>query len=432
MKAAPIYSELKKCKCFQPIIVHTGQHYDRDMSDVFFRDLGMPEPDIYLGVGSASHAVQTAKIMEKFEPVCLREKPDLVMVVGDVNSTIACALTAVKLGIKIAHVEAGLRSFDRTMPEEINRLLTDQISDYLFTTCKDADRNLVREGIAKNKIFFVGNVMIDTLKKLRAKSPLVGIRSPRNNIEDSEHSDEFPNVLSGLPDIAHRVYKNYKLHKKQYALVTLHRPSNVDDSDTFKGIMSALQQIARRITVIFPVHPRTMKMLTPSLIHRTSRHPEQPALSVILTLNNVKGKDPKKEEILRVSDKTLRMTSGGVCNNIIFTKPLGYLEFMNLMADAALVLTDSGGIQEETTILGVPCLTLRNNTERPITITEGTNKLVGTDPTRIVKESKKILAKVGMLEKYHRNHFAGGKKRPMYWDGKAASRIIKILIKELR
>ncbi len=354
MKIAPIYHELKKHKQFLPLIVHTGQHYDKDMSDIFFRDLKLPKPDIYLGVGSASHAVQTARIMEAFEPVCLKEKPDLVMVVGDVNSTIACAMTAVKLGIKVAHVEAGLRSFDRTMPEEINRLLTDQISDYLFTTCKDADKNLMREGISKQKIFFVGNVMIDSLEKVIA-------RIKRN--------------------------KNAKI-KQPYVLVTLHRPSNVDDKKTLLGIMSALRQISKIVPVIFPVHPRTLKMLQAEGLEKIINDP-----------------------------------------GILFSKPLGYLIFTSLMSNAALVLTDSGGIQEETTILGVPCLTLRHNTERPITITQGTNKLVGTDPKKIVKEAMKSLTLPSPLKR-ERNKVRVNPKRPQYWDGKAAQRIVRILINE--
>ncbi len=354
MKIAPIYHELKKHKQFYLLIIHTGQHYDKDMSDIFFRDLKLPKPDIYLGVGSASHAIQTARIMEKFDPVCLKEKPDLVIVVGDVNSTIACAMTAVKLGIKVAHVEAGLRSFDRSMPEEINRLLTDQISDYLFTTCKDADKNLMREGIAKQKIFFVGNVMIDSSEKVIA-------RIKRN--------------------------KNAKI-KQPYVLVTLHRPSNVDDKKTLLGIMSALRQISKIIPVIFPVHPRTLKMLkVEGLEHAIN--------------------DPR----------------------ILFSKPLGYLIFTSLMSNAALVLTDSGGIQEETTILGVPCLTLRHNTERPITITQGTNKLVGTDPKKIVKEASKSLTLPSPLKR-ERNKVKVNPKRPQYWDGKAAQRIVRILINE--
>jgi UDP-N-acetylglucosamine 2-epimerase (non-hydrolysing) len=392
MKAAPIYTELKKHKRFQPVIVHTGQHYDRDMSDVFFRDLNMPKPDIYLGVGSGTHSEQTAKVMIEFEKVLVREDPDLVIVVGDVNSTIACSLATVKYRCTrkigsgrarstnkperlnrplIAHVEAGLRSFDRTMPEEINRLLTDQISDYLFTTCKDADRNLIREGIPKNKIFFVGNVMIDSLRR----------------------------VITVIK-------RQMTVIKPPYALVTLHRPSNVDDPETLRGIMSALKQIARKVPVIFPVHPRTRN-----------------------TLKSFGFAGYQSNRNIRLSGN--QRSGYQSTEQLILTKPLGYLEFMNLMTNAALVLTDSGGIQEETTILAVPCLTLRNNTERPITITEGTNKLVGTDPIRIVRESEKILARVGIQEPKRQKRL-NRPKNPKYWDGKAASRIIKILIKEIR
>jgi UDP-N-acetylglucosamine 2-epimerase (non-hydrolysing) len=412
MKAAPIYMALKKHKRFRTILVHTGQHYDRDMSDVFFRDLGMPKPDIHLGVGSGTHSEQTAKVMIGFEKVLVREDPDLVIVVGDVNSTIACSLATVKYRCTrkdgsgracstnkplIAHVEAGLRSFDRTMPEEINRLLTDQISDYLFTTCRDADKNLMREGIPKNKIFFVGNVMIDTLTRMM----------------------KVIKTLT-LPTPFERERGCFKKESKvgKYALVTLHRPSNVDEPKTIRGIMSALRQIGKIVPVIFPVHPRTAKLLktksgaffdlsSPDLIRRSKRM-DSP----------VKPGNDKNEP-------------GNKRNGIIFTKPLGYLEFMGLMANAALVLTDSGGIQEETTILGVPCLTLRNNTERPITITQGTNKLVGTDPKKILKESIKIVSSKQYVvrgnKKPKRRERQNRQKRPALWDGKAALRIVKIL-----
>jgi UDP-N-acetylglucosamine 2-epimerase (non-hydrolysing) len=390
MKVAPIYNELRKHKRFKTLIVHTGQHYDRDMSDVFFRDLGLPKPDIYLGVGSASHAVQTARIMEKFEPVCLKHKPDLVIVVGDVNSTIACALTAVKLDIKVAHVEAGLRSFDRTMPEEINRMLTDQISDYLFTTCRDGDKNLIREGIPRNKIYFVGNTMIDSL---------------RNSI---------PVIKRKMA-----VIKDNKIREivtKPYALVTLHRPSNVDDVSTFRGIWKALGTIAKKMPVIFPVHPRTLKMIKKYI--SISEYQSG-------AYQNIRG-------------------SGYHCTKqLILTPPLGYMEFMSLMANAALVLTDSGGIQEETTILGIPCLTLRHNTERPITITQGTNKLVGTDPRKIIREAMKIIKVYQVTSRSvsgdQRTRISGKPKRPnrqqrlkkpKFWDGKAALRIVDVLLKK--
>lgn len=354
MKVAPVYFELLKHKNFKPILVHTGQHYDKRMSAFFFRDLGLPRPHIYLDVGSASHAVQTARIMARFEPVLMREKPVLVLVVGDVNSTVACALTAVKMGIKVGHVEAGLRSFDRSMPEEINRLLTDQISDFLFTTCEDANKNLLREGIAPNKIFFVGNTMIDSLLK---------------------HL-EFARRL--------KVHERLGMIGVKFGLLTLHRPSNVDNLNSFQRLMDAVSRIAQVIPIIFPVHPRTKKQL--SRLH-----------------------------FLNYNEKYK--------TGIKIIEPLGYLDFLSLMEKAAIVLTDSGGIQEETTILRIPCLTLRNNTERPITITQGTNILVGTDPKRIEEEALKIIKRGGDIKI---------KKRPKYWDGRAGERIVKVLIKNLK
>jgi len=402
MKAAPIFQELKKHKRFQPILVHTGQHYDRDMSDVFFRDLGMPKPDIHLGVGSGTHSEQTAKVMIEFEKILVREDPDLVIVVGDVNSTIACSLATAKYRCTrkrdkrvkperlnrplIAHVEAGLRSYDRTMPEEINRLLTDQISDYLFTTCRDADRNLIREGIPKSRIFFVGNAMIDSLERMLKRIKNVN----------------FVNIVKNVKNDKVRGIK-----RGQYALVTLHRPSNVDNKSILSGIMSALQKIAKKVPVIFPVHPRTRN-----------------------TLKNFGFAEYQSNQNIRLSGSQRSGHQG--MEQLILTKPLGYMEFMGLMANAALVLTDSGGIQEETTILGVPCLTLRNNTERPITITEGTNILVGTDPKRIIKAANHILSAqraegIGQRDKPKRREKLHRPKRPELWDGKAAGRIVKIL-----
>ncbi|GAX62955.1 UDP-N-acetylglucosamine 2-epimerase [Candidatus Scalindua japonica] len=324
------------------VLVHTGQHYDEKMSRLFFDDLRIPKPDIDLEVGSASHAEQTALIMERFEKVCLREKPTHVLVVGDVNSTIACALVASKLNIRIIHVEAGLRSYDRTMPEEINRVLTDAISDLLFITEKSAEENLKREGVNGDKIFFVGNVMIDTLLKHKEKS---------------QESD----ILNTL-----------RLKAQDYAVITLHRPSNVDDQNRFKEIFSALNEISGKIPLVFPIHPR--------------------AKSSIDKLN------------------------GGVNNNITFCEPLRYLDFLKVMSDARFILTDSGGIQEETTVLGIPCLTIRENTERPVTISQGTNKLVGTGKERIVQEAENIL--YGNTQ---------NSMIPELWDGKAAERIVKIL-----
>ncbi len=348
MKVAPIYAEMKRRPDeFGPMIVHTGQHYDVAMSDAFFDDLGMPKPDVSLGVGSGSHAVQTAKIMTAFEPVLLREKPDWVLVVGDVNSTIACALVCSKLGVKVAHVEAGLRSGDRAMPEEINRILTDAISDLLFTTSQDADENLHREGISDDKIRFVGNVMIDSLLDHMKLAEQSAVR-------------EDLGVSSG-----------------DYAVLTLHRPSNVDVIETFSGILSALLEISTRIPIVFPVHPRT----------------------------RAKIKEFGYGELIRNS-------------SIKLIEPLGYLDFMRLYSGAKLVLTDSGGLQEETTLLGIPCLTLRNNTERPITVSMGTNQLVGTDPQKIVASAVTILE----------NNEVSSNTIPPLWDGKTAGRICDELV----
>ena len=357
MKIAPLVWELRrrrealKLDIIEYLFVHTGQHYDIEMSKIFFNDLNLPYPDINLGVGSASHAVQTAKIMIKFEEVCLKEKPDIIIVVGDVNSTIACTLVASKLGINTAHIEAGLRSFDRSMPEEINRILTDSISDYLFTTCRDANENLKREGIPKEKIFFVGNIMIDSLKRYQATSEKIN------------------------------TYKKYGLVKSNYALLTLHRPSNVDAKDSLKDILNAIEEISNYIPVSFPIHPRTEKFI------------KKFGLSKFL------------------ADK----------NSIILNNPLGYLEFLSLMINSKFVLTDSGGIQEETTALGIPCLTLRNNTERPITISEGTNIIVGNSRDKIISESMKIIK--GQNKKHS--------TIPELWDGNTAKRIINILLEQL-
>lgn len=348
MKVAPIVEAMKRRKReFTPLVVHTGQHYDAAMSAGFFRDLELPDPDVYLGVGSASHAAQTAAIMKRFEPVVLQEKPDWVIVVGDVNSTLACALVCSKLGVKVAHVEAGLRSRDRTMPEEINRLLTDQMADLLLTPSEDADQNLLAEGIPPERIRFVGNVMIDSLLKHLPQSSQSTIR------------DELG--LGG----------------KKYAVVTLHRPANVDNPDTFARILNALETIGRRLPIVFPVHPRTRKTVA----------------EVGFAERIAKSK------------------------NLVMIEPLGYLDFLSLYSGAALVLTDSGGIQEETTVLGIPCLTLRENTERPITVTVGTNKIVGTDSEKIVREAKAALEKKAPT---HPNI-------PPLWDGHTAERILDAL-----
>ena len=318
MKIAPLMWEIGRRASIEAYLVHTGQHYDERMSKLFFEELKIPRPDIDLGVGSGSHACQTAEVMKRFEPVVLEQRPDAVVVVGDVNSTIACALTAVKLGVPVAHVEAGLRSFDRTMPEEINRILTDAISHWLFVTEPSGVANLRREGAPEDRIFLVGNVMIDTLLACRELSR-------RSTIRDDLR-------LTGRP----------------FGVLTLHRPANVDDPEVLAGILAAIGQLQGELPIVFPVHPRTRKAL--------------------------EGHD-------------LAAMPG-----LIVTEPLGYLDFMKLLAEARLVLTDSGGIQEETTVLGVPCLTLRNNTERPITIDQGTNHLVGLDAGRIVAAARTALS----------------------------------------
>jgi len=368
MKVAPLGTHLTHYSEFQPVFVHTGQHYDREMSDCFFQDLGIPRPDIYLGVGSGSHAQQTAKIMMAFEAVLMEQQPDLMVVVGDVNSTVACALVAAKMLYpdgrrpRIAHVEAGLRSFDRTMPEEINRIVTDALSDFLFTTSRDAVENLRREGIDHKKIFFVGNVMIDTLLAHRVKA-------------------EFSLILDqlGLRDGGPN-------KTKDYAVCTLHRPSNVDDVETFQEILEALIVVGRQLPIIYPTHPRTRQRL------------ESGGLASLVNFSD--------------SKKPVNLT-----NPITCIEPLGYLDFVKLMANTRLVLTDSGGIQEETSVLGVPCVTIRENTERPITISEGTNTLAGIKKEGIIKACVQALR----ISK-------GARGLPEKWDGKAAERIVRILL----
>ncbi len=317
MKVAPLLRELRRRPGVTADLVHTGQHYDERMSELFFDELAIPRPVADLGVGSGSHAVQTAEVMRRFEPVLLERRPDAVIVVGDVNSTLACALVAVKLGVPIAHVEAGLRSFDRSMPEEINRVLTDAVSDWLFVSEPSGVENLRREGVPPHKTFLVGNVMIDTLLACRERAEL----SP--------------------------VLEQLGLSSRGYAVLTLHRPASVDDPATFAGLLDAVARIGRELPVVFPVHPRTRKSLG--------------------------GHE-----------------SGGPAG-LILTEPFGYLDFMKLVGHARMVLTDSGGIQEETTVLGVPCLTLRTSTERPATIDHGTNQLVGLDPDRIVGAARRVL-----------------------------------------
>lgn len=346
MKIAPLLKELRAREGFETLLVHTGQHYDAAMSDSFFRDLGIPEPDVNLGVGSGSHGEQTAEVLRKIEPLLIERHPDVLVVVGDVNSTLAATLAAVKLGIPVAHVEAGLRSFDRSMPEETNRVMTDVVSEWLFTTEPAAEQNLLREGVARDRIHFVGNVMIDTLLA---------------NLDRARGLDSLERL---------------GLEPRGYALLTLHRPSNVDDPVRLRALFAVLEEINTELPVVFPVHPRTQGAI---------------------------------ERLLGGQRPALRMT-----------EPLGYLEFLQLMAEARLVLTDSGGIQEETTALGVSCLTLRDSTERPVTVDEGTNTMVGTEPDAIRAAVRKILdgeAKKGRV--------------PALWDGRAAARIVDILERDL-
>lgn len=355
MKIAPIMAALRDADRLPPaVLVHTGQHYDKDMKESFFTQLGIPEPDVDLGVGSASHAVQTAEIMRRFESVVDEMQPSAVLVVGDVNSTIACALVAAKKQIPVIHVEAGLRSFDRAMPEEINRVLTDQISDLLFTTERSARDNLMREGVSEDRIQFVGNVMIDTLLARRDSAI-----APSETLTKYLGAEAAQACSSG------------------YGALTLHRPSNVDDPAVLGRLMSTLQQIAERLPVVFAVHPRTRGALTRAgLLEQIQQH-----------------------------------------GRIFCLPPLGYYEMLGVMANATVVLTDSGGIQEETTALGVPCITLRENTERPITVSEGTNTVVGTDTGKILAAFSDVMANGGKAGRV-----------PEGWDGKAAERIRDQLI----
>ena len=355
MKIAPLLREFRsRPDLFDARLVHTGQHYDGLMSDVFFDELEIPKPDIHLGVGSGSHAAQTARIMEAFEAVLLGHRPDWVVVVGDVNSTLACSVVAAKMSppIPVAHVEAGLRSRDRTMPEEINRIVTDAVSDLLFTTSADADRNLRAEGADPRRIHRTGNVMIDTLQRF---------------VKRSDASD----VLLRL-----RV-------EQPYALLTLHRPGNVDDERALRRIVAALETLAREIAILFPAHPRTVKMMETFGLRPAGR----------------------------------REGAGGVR----VVPPLGYLDFLHLQKRASLILTDSGGIQEEASILGVPCLTLRENTERPVTVTHGTNALVGSDPARIVAAARRML----------RSRPKRRARIPL-WDGRAAARVAAVFARLAR
>jgi len=349
MKAAPICAEMKRRPDeFSVKVVHTGQHYDVSMSDAFFADLGLPEPDFHLGVGSASHTVQTAKIMLAFEPIVVAEMPDWVLVVGDVNSTMACSLVCAKLGVKVTHVEAGLRSGDRSMPEEINRIVTDAIADLLLTPSPDADDNLRREGVSEEKIRFVGNVMIDSLFQ---------------NLERAETS---------------KIREDLKLEKGDYAVLTMHRPSNVDSRAHLEPLLDAILEIAGRIPVVFPVHPRT-----------------------------------------RAKIEEFSLTRAVEGSGLRLIEPLGYLDFLRLYSGAKFVMTDSGGLQEETTALGIPCLTIRENTERPITVKMGTNRVVGTDQEELKSAAFEIL---------DGRHSSAGEKVPPLWDGNAAARICDALL----
>ena len=338
MKVAPLLRMLDEDSSFHVTLVHTGQHYDHKMSDVFFKDLNIRKPDYNLNIGSGSHSIQTAKIMVEFEKICCKKFPDLLIVVGDVNSTMACSIVAKKLNIKLAHIEAGLRSYDRDMPEEINRLITDAITDYFFVTEKSAVDNLVKEGVDERKLHFVGNLMIDSLHY-------------------------------GLDKLS----KDHKFENDEYGLVTLHRPSNVDNIEVLKDLMDVLTKISLELKLVFPIHPRTRKILNDNKI---------------------------------------------VFKNIKLLDPLPYLTFLHAMRDSKVIFTDSGGIQEESTVLKIPCYTLRKNTERPITISQGTNILAGVNKKQILKLFKK--------NKYNINPRY---KLPMFWDGKSSKRIIKVLKK---
>ncbi|MBN1798790.1 MAG: UDP-N-acetylglucosamine 2-epimerase (non-hydrolyzing) [Spirochaetales bacterium] len=345
IKIAPLLRAMTAYKEIESVLIHTGQHYDTELSDIFFKELEIPHPDIYLGIGSGTHAEQTAKIMLRLEKILSRTAYDLLLLVGDVNSTLAASIVGAKLQIPIAHVEAGLRSWDREMPEEVNRIITDALSTYLFTTSRKAEKNLLKEGIDKDKIHFVGNVMIDTLTFLQEKA-------------ESSHINKKSSLTSGT-----------------YAVATLHRPSNVDHLDALTRILKAFEQISKSIRIIFPIHPRTKAHIQ--------------AFGLDKYINKL---------------------------NIRLIDPVGYIEFLNLVIHSKFVLTDSGGVQEETTALGIPCLTLRNNTERPITVEVGTNTVVGNNTNMITAVVDKIIK--GTYKKG---------KIPELWDGKTAERIVAVL-----
>jgi UDP-N-acetylglucosamine 2-epimerase (non-hydrolysing) len=354
MKIAPIVRALQAQDVLTYKIIHTGQHYDREMNDVFFEELGIPQPDVFMAAGGGSHSQQTGKIMVAFEELCVAERPAAVLVVGDVNSTLACSIVAKKLNIPVAHVEAGLRSGDMSMPEEINRLVTDSISDWFFVTEPAALEHLRREGKADSAVHYVGHVMVDNVLYQADKLA---------------HAD-----TSGFETSAFKADR--QAAGQRYGVVTLHRPSNVDEPETFARIAGALKEIAAELPLIFPVHPRT-----------------------------------------RANIEKFGIDLGP---NVTLAGPQAYMAFLNLWKDAAVVLTDSGGLQEETTALGVPCVTIRENTERPVTVDEGSNVLAGTDPVAIVREARKVLHGEGKQG-----------RRPHLWDGKAAERIVAILAKEL-
>lgn len=357
MKIAPLMHAFEKSKVFEPILVHTGQHYDVKMSGRFFEELNIPQPHINLEVGSASHAVQTARIMEGFEKVCEDEKPDYVLVVGDVNSTAACTLVAAKLGIKTIHYEAGLRSRDRSMPEEINRLVTDSISDYFVTTSKDADDNLKKEGIPSDKIYMLGNLMIDTLVANMEKAQKTALNLPLVNYDRN-------------------ISLNRDFQSGSYGVMTFHRPNNVDEKESLEKLVRIWCSVSERIPLIFPIHPRTYKNIQKfGLENRIASY-----------------------------------------KHLFLIEPLGYLEFIHLVSNSKFVVTDSGGIQEETTYMNLPCLTVRPTTERPVTVWEGSNKLIGVDD--ILSEVERILSGNGKQGKI-----------PMYWDGKTAERMVEMMEK---
>ncbi len=354
MKIAPLMEQYERHPRIEPLLVHTGQHYDRRMSDLFFKQLRIREPDVNLNVGSASHAVQTAEIMKAFEPLVLEYRPDAILVVGDVNSTIACSLVAAKLGVEVIHVEAGLRSFDRSMPEEINRVLTDALSDLLFCTEQSGVDNLLAEGVSRDRIFLVGHVMIDTLKRNMA--------------------------LANASPILDKLRAQGSIDGGDFAVLTVHRPSNVDDPVTFSRILDALEIIQDELPIVFPIHPRTRRNIAST----------------------------------KLAERIGRLTG------LHLIDPIGYLDFLKLQSSARVVLTDSGGIQEETTVLGIPCLTLRENTERPVTVEVGTNQVVGTDTRKIVDAFRKAM-----------NQDVRAPRVPPMWDGKAAERIVDIIEEKL-